>query len=83
MADQLPTTMRAVRQRGYGGVEVLDLGEVPVPKPGPGQVLVRVVTPAVDRVQPLAEAAAAITRLAAGEVRGKVVLSVRPGTMTP
>ena len=33
MTDQLPTTMRAVRQRGYGGVEVLDLGEVPVPKP--------------------------------------------------
>jgi NADPH:quinone reductase-like Zn-dependent oxidoreductase len=49
MTDQLPTTMRAVRQRGYGGVEVLDLGEVPVPKPGPGQVLVRVEAAGVDQ----------------------------------
>ena len=40
-------------------------------------------TPAVDRVYPLADAAAAITALAAGEVRGKVVLSVGRGTMAP
>jgi NADPH:quinone reductase-like Zn-dependent oxidoreductase len=38
-------------------------------------------TPAVDRVHPLADAAGAVTALAAGEVRGKVVLSVGPGTM--
>jgi len=40
-------------------------------------------TPAVDRVYPLADAAAAITALAAGEVRGKLVLSVAPDTMNP
>ena len=40
-------------------------------------------TPAVDRVYPLAEARAAITALAAGEVSGKLVLSVAPDTMNP
>ncbi|HEY5981022.1 MAG TPA: NAD(P)-dependent alcohol dehydrogenase [Microlunatus sp.] len=40
-------------------------------------------TPAVDRVFPLADAVGAITALAAGTVRGKLVLSVGPGTMTP
>jgi NADPH:quinone reductase-like Zn-dependent oxidoreductase len=35
-------TMTAVVQRGYGGIEQYSLGEVPVPEPGPGQVLVRV-----------------------------------------
>ena len=39
--------------------------------------------PAVDRVYPLADAAGAITALAAGQVRGKVVLSVGPSTMSP
>jgi NADPH:quinone reductase-like Zn-dependent oxidoreductase len=34
--------MRAVRFDGYGPVEVLDVRDVPVPEPGPGQVLVRV-----------------------------------------
>lgn len=33
--------MRAVRLTGYGGVEVLELAEVPAPEPGRGQVLVR------------------------------------------
>jgi NADPH:quinone reductase-like Zn-dependent oxidoreductase len=34
--------MKAVRFDGYGPVDVLDVREVPVPEPGPGQVLVRV-----------------------------------------
>ncbi|TDD93652.1 NADP-dependent oxidoreductase [Actinomadura rubrisoli] len=34
--------MRAVVADGYGGPEVLRAGELPVPSPGPGQVLVRV-----------------------------------------
>ena len=34
--------MKAVRFDGYGPVEVLDVRDVPVPEPGPGQVLVRV-----------------------------------------
>ena len=34
--------MKAVRFDEYGAVDVLDVREVPVPEPGPGQVLVRV-----------------------------------------
>ena len=34
--------MKAVRFDGYGPVSVLDVRDVPVPEPGPGQVLVRV-----------------------------------------
>ena len=34
--------MRAIQIRHTGGPEVLDLVEIPVPRPGPGQVLVRV-----------------------------------------
>ncbi len=38
----LPATMRAAVIRGHGGPEVIEVGEVPVPHPGPGDVLVRV-----------------------------------------
>jgi NADPH:quinone reductase-like Zn-dependent oxidoreductase len=34
--------MKAVRFDGYGPVDVLDVRDVPVPAPGPGEVLVRV-----------------------------------------
>lgn len=37
-ADQ---TMRAIRAQGPGGPEVLEVVDVAVPKPGPGQILVR------------------------------------------
>ncbi len=33
---------KAVRFEEYGGVDVLNVVEVPMPEPGPGQVLVRV-----------------------------------------
>ncbi len=35
-------TMKAIRLHEFGGPEVLRLEEVPVPEPGPGEVLVRV-----------------------------------------
>src|SRR3954454_10734592 len=35
-------TMRAIRLHGFGGPEVLRHEEVPVPEPGPDEVLVRV-----------------------------------------
>jgi NADPH2:quinone reductase len=34
--------MRAIQQAEFGGPEVLELVDVPVPEPGPGEVLVRV-----------------------------------------
>lgn len=42
-------TMRAITQRHYGGPEQLAVREVPVPRPGTGEVLVRVHAAAVDR----------------------------------
>jgi putative PIG3 family NAD(P)H quinone oxidoreductase len=46
MAD---TTMRAVLMDGFGGPEVLRLGEAPRPESGPGQVLIRVAATSVNR----------------------------------
>jgi NADPH:quinone reductase-like Zn-dependent oxidoreductase len=34
--------MKAVRFSKYGGIDVLDVADVPTPEPGPGQVLVQV-----------------------------------------
>jgi NADPH:quinone reductase len=34
--------MRAIQQREFGGPEVLELADLPVPEPGPGEVLVEV-----------------------------------------
>src|SRR6188768_1430180 len=45
----LPATMRAVEIAEPGGPEVLRLAERPVPRPGPGQVLVAVSHAGVNR----------------------------------
>jgi NADPH:quinone reductase-like Zn-dependent oxidoreductase len=45
---EVPETMRAVVARGRGGNEVLALETRPVPRPGPGEVLVRVRAAAVN-----------------------------------
>src|SRR5512132_1937170 len=42
-------SMRAVLLKGFGGSEVLELGEAPRPGPGPGQVLIRIAATAVNR----------------------------------
>lgn len=42
--------MKAIRVRGTGGPEVLRLEDVPVPAPGPGQVLIRVEAAGVNFV---------------------------------
>src|SRR3954451_18841661 len=34
--------MRAIQVKEFGGPEVLELADLPVPEPGPGEVLVRV-----------------------------------------
>ena len=39
---QIPETMRAVVTTGHGGFDKLDYrGDVPVPVPGPGKILIR------------------------------------------
>ncbi|ACL55506.1 NAD(P)H-quinone oxidoreductase [Methylobacterium nodulans] len=45
----LPDTMRQVRFNGAGGPEVIGIETAPVPKPGPGQVLIEVVAAGVNR----------------------------------
>jgi NADPH2:quinone reductase len=45
----LPPTMRAVAISSPGGPEVLKLAEQPMPRPGPGQVLVKVAAAGVNR----------------------------------
>ncbi|MDO4784040.1 MAG: NAD(P)H-quinone oxidoreductase [Propionibacteriaceae bacterium] len=41
--------MRAVTTPSFGGPEVLQIGDLPVPVPGPGEVLVRTVAAGVNR----------------------------------
>ncbi|MBC8017757.1 MAG: alcohol dehydrogenase catalytic domain-containing protein, partial [Verrucomicrobia bacterium] len=41
--------MKAVLLDGFGGIEVLKPGEVDRPKPGEGQVLVKVFTTSINR----------------------------------
>lgn len=40
--------MKAVLLNGYGGIDQLVLGECPIPKPGPGEVLVKISASAVN-----------------------------------
>jgi len=50
MSDATPTTMRAMTYDAFGGNEVLHLTEQPMPKVGPGEVLVRVRSASVNPV---------------------------------
>ncbi|MGW5617179.1 NADP-dependent oxidoreductase [Streptomyces sp. NPDC003877] len=74
----MPThTMRAVRLHEYGGPEVLRCEEVPVPEPGPGEVLVRVHAAGFN--PPDRYLRDGLTTLP-GETESRVRLPVIPGT---
>jgi NADPH2:quinone reductase len=45
----IPSTMRAVVAEGSGGPDVLKLVERPVPKPGEGEILVRIAAAGINR----------------------------------
>lgn len=45
----LPTSMRQIRFAGPGGPEVIRVETAPLPRPGPGQVLIEVVAAGVNR----------------------------------
>jgi NADPH:quinone reductase len=42
--------MKAIRVHDYGGPEVMQMEEIPDPKPGPGQVVVRLKAVGVNPV---------------------------------
>lgn len=46
----IPDTMRAVVVRDYGAADVLRVESVPIPQPGPGEVLVRLIAAGVNPV---------------------------------
>ncbi|WP_330335969.1 NADP-dependent oxidoreductase [Streptomyces sp. NBC_00557] len=74
----MPThTMRAVRLHEYGGPEVLRYEEVPIPEPGPGEVLVRVHAVGVN--PPDWYLRGGLTKMP-GETESAVTLPVIPGT---
>lgn len=74
----MPTqTMRAVRLHEHGGPEVLRYEEVPVPDPGPGEVLVRVHAAGVN--PPDWYLRGGLTKMP-GETESTVGLPVIPGT---
>ncbi|WP_433500883.1 NADP-dependent oxidoreductase [Sphaerimonospora sp. CA-214678] len=72
-----PRTMRAVRLHEYGGPDVLRYDEVPIPEPGPGEVLVRVHAAGVN--PPDRYLRGGHTRVP-GETESTVRLPVIPGT---
>lgn len=49
MSETIPQTMRVVEISEAGGPDVLRLGDRPVPRPGPGEVLVKVAAAGVNR----------------------------------
>ena len=66
--------MKAILVHRFGGPEVLELQEVPTPKPGPGQILVRVHAAGVNPYD---------TYMRAGTYAIKPPLPYTPGSDAP
>ena len=62
--------MKAIRVKEFGGPEVLRLEEVPTPRPGPGQVLMRMHAIGINPVE---------TYIRAGTVRAIASVALHPG----
>jgi NADPH2:quinone reductase len=62
--------MKAIRVRGFGDPEVMQLEEIPDPRPGPGEVLVRIHAAGVNPVD---------TYIRAGQYAHKPALPYTPG----
>lgn len=78
MTAKLPATMIAIRCQGFGPPEVLKPVEVPVPRPGPGEILVEVVSAGVNRPDVLQRKGAyppppGVTDIPGLEIAGRVV----------
>lgn len=78
MASRLPDEMIAIRCEGYGPPEVLRLVRVPVPRPGPGEILVEVASAGVNRPDVLQRRGGyppppGVTDIPGLEVAGRVV----------
>ena len=83
----IPETMRQVRFKGSGGPEVIYLETAPVPRPGPGQVLIEVAAAGVNRPDCLQRAGGyppppGATDVPGLEVSGRVV-AVGDGVEAP
>lgn len=82
--------MRAIRFGRYGGPEVLELAEVPVPRPGAGEVLIEVgaagvTLPVVRLTRGGPDGGVPLPQVPGGEVAGRIVevgagVSGEPGT---
>ncbi len=83
MASRLPEEMTAIRCAGHGPPEVLRPVRVPVPRPGPGELLVEVASAGVNRPDVLQRQGGyppppGVTDVPGLEVAGRVV-AVGPG----
>ncbi len=68
--------MRAVYFNSYGGVETLQVGELPTPAPGPGQVLIKVTACGLNRLDLIVRSGSAPVKLKFPHVPGSEVAGV-------